>query len=216
MLEVKDIRSLHLLRNIYPDYVPWTGAAIHPTALVYLLNDIIIHDRNFIVECGSGISTIFIASVLKDQNKKGCFYSIDHDEDWIQIVKKYLKARDLLEYVTFVHAPLSTCNIGWENTSLWYDTTVLEEKIGSGPIDLLIVDGPPANEPGKKYSRYPAIPYFYKNLSDKYHIIVDDACRDAEIKIVKKWAKDYGLNFKSEIMKGDIWVCNEGAIYNVL
>lgn len=215
-LEVKDIRSLQLLRNIYPEYVPWTGASIHPTALVYILNDIIMHNRKHIVECGSGISTLYIASILKNLGIKAVFDSVEHNEDWINVLRNYLASKELLEFVNFVHAPLTPSEMCWKNTDKWYNTSILNREVEETPIDMLLIDGPPANANGERYARYPAIPFFHKKLAQEYTIIVDDACRDAEEEIVGVWSKEYDLDFTCEVMKGDIWICGKGLKYNVL
>jgi len=97
VLEIKDIRSLELLKNIHAEYLPWTGASIHPTALLYLLNDITIHQRKHIVECGSGISTIYIASLIRNLKKDVTFQTIDHNEHWLSIMRDHLEEHDLLD-----------------------------------------------------------------------------------------------------------------------
>jgi len=110
VLEIKDIRSLQHLRTVHSEYVPWTGASIHPTALLYLLNDITIHKRKHVVECGSGISTIYIASLIKQLPQNITFHSIDHDDYWLSVVQNNLKEHNLENFVDLIHAPLTGQN----------------------------------------------------------------------------------------------------------
>lgn len=216
VLEIKDIRSLEHLRSLSKSYMPWTGASIHPTALMYLLNDIILHQRKHIVECGSGISTIMIASLLKANNHEARFCSIDHDEQWIGILKDQLERLGVANYVEFVHAPLSSTDGGWDGVAEWYDTQIIDQNMESEPIDLLFIDGPPANKDGNKHSRYPALPYFATKVSDSATIILDDSCRNAETQIAERWNNEFRLNMKQEILKGDIFLHTRSNRFNVL
>ncbi len=216
VLEIKDIRSLALLRNVYSGYVPWTGASIHPTALTYMLNDITIHGRKHVVECGSGISTLYVASLLKQQKSDTVFHSIDHDENWINILKSQLEEYDLMDYVRFIHAPLSHCKHSLNEHCLWYDTDKIESEMDGKTIDLLFIDGPPANQKNRELSRYPAIPVLKPYLAENYTVILDDASRKSERTIAGMWNRESGFNFKEEILNGDISIATRGNRYNVL
>jgi predicted O-methyltransferase YrrM len=216
VLHVKDIRSLQLLRNVHSDYVPWTGASVHPTALLYLLNDITIHRRRHIVECGAGISTIYICSLLKSLQQETKFHSVDHDEKWLSLIRNYLEERNLLDYAELVHAPLTDHKECFNGKCTWYDTVELESKISGPPIDLLFIDGPPANDDNSEYARYPALPYFRPKLSDDFSVVLDDASRRGERLITRRWQEVCGVTFKQSILKGDISVASRGNKYNVL
>jgi predicted O-methyltransferase YrrM len=216
VLEVKDIRSLQLLRSVHSGYVPWTGASIHPTALLYLLNDITIHNRKHIVECGSGISTIYICSLLKSQGTDATFHSIDHDEQWLSVVRDNLNEHDLQDSVELIHAPLTDHAGCMKENGRWYDTNILDKRINDRSVDLLFIDGPPANEDHCDYARYPAVPYFKPKLKNQFTVVLDDACRKGEQFIAKKWEEECGLTFKQSILKGNISVASRGNEYNVL
>jgi len=216
VLEIKDIRSLQHLRTVHSEYVPWTGASIHPTALLYLLNDITIHKRKHVVECGSGISTIYIASLIKQLPQNITFHSIDHDDYWLSVVQNNLKEHNLENFVDLIHAPLTGQNKNFNSDGEWYDTSVLEKRINGNKIDLLFIDGPPANKNNCGFARYPAGPYFNSKLSDHFTIILDDACRKGEQLITEKWEEEYGFSFTESILKGNISVASRGNKYNVL
>lgn len=216
LLEVKDIRSLNYLRMVHNGYIPWSGASIHPTALTYILNDIIIHKRKHYLECGSGVSTIYIAAIAKLFNPNLIIHSIDHDLNWINLLKKHLELYGLSEFVHFIHAPLNDTDLAYEQSLKWYDMDIITKELSDQPpIDLLFVDGPVANKKHLKHSRYPAVPFFFDRLDDTYKIVIDDGSRNGEIDIMKRWNKDLGLNFKLEIMNGDISIASKGNEYNV-
>ncbi len=217
LLEIKDLKSLHKLSGMYENYLPWSGASIRPTALVYVLNDIVIHNRQVIVECGSGISTIYIASLLKQLGQKErALYSIDQDESWLSILQNELKRNNLEEYVTLIHAPLKSTHHAVNEDLEWYDTDAIDQQIKERKIDLLLVDGPPANRKGLEHSRYPALPFFHSRMSDRAAIMLDDADRKGEQYVASQWKEIIGEPFKKCIMKGNLFICNRGDSYNVM
>jgi hypothetical protein len=216
VLEIKDIRSLEHLKVLYDAYIPWTGASIHPTALVYVLNDILLHQRKYVVECGSGISTLFIAHLIKSHGLNTRFLSIDHNEHWIRLMKQQVQANGTDSFVEFIHAPLSPVADGWQSDAQWYDLESMEKHLGDDFIDLLLIDGPPANDGKNPYSRYPAVPFFFDRLDEDATIILDDSCRMAERKIAHRWNKMFGLNLKQAILKGDIFLHTRNNKFNVL
>ncbi len=63
------------------------------------------------------------------------------------------------------------------------------DEIGSQKVDVLIVDGPPAKI-GKE-TRYPAIPRLFDRLADQAIVLVDDAGRPDERKIVRRWVRKF-------------------------
>jgi len=216
VLEVVDIRCLAHLRNLYSDYIPWSGAAIRPTALVYLLNDIIMHQRTHVVECGSGISTLLIASMIKSSGMKTRFCSVDHNAQWLDILRTQLKANDTLSCVELIHAPLSPTQSGWSGEANWYDEETLKSCLSPEPIDLLFVDGPPANESHISHSRYPVLPFFSNRLHEDATVILDDSCRRPEREIAARWNREFGLNLEQNVLKGDIFIHTRGNRFNVL
>lgn len=216
ILEFKDIKSLIQLNQLHQSYLPWSGASIRPTALVYLLNDIIINEKNTIAECGSGLSTIYIASLFKQLGiKDKHIYSIDHDAGWLKIIESELKKHKLDEYAHLVHAPLCASDITYKSDLEWYDTAILDRDMPENSIDLLFVDGPPAKIKGQEWARYPALPYFWDRLSDNFSIVVDDADRKGETLIIKKWQQQFQLDFEQCILKGNIYIGGKNNAYTI-
>jgi len=217
ILEFKDLKCLQHLNKLYDNYLPWSGATIRPTALVYILNEIMINNSKVIVECGSGISTIYIAALLKQLNQKERkLYSIDHDGKWLSVLNNELIRKGLSDYVKLIHAPLTHCSECLNDNQTWYDTDVIRKNIEKEKIDLLIVDGPPANKKEIEYSRYPALPFFKSNFSNSISILLDDADRKGEQYIAKKWGSEIGETFKKSILKGNLLICKKGNSYNVM
>lgn len=216
VLEIRDIKAMQQLAPLYDGYLPWSGASLRPTTIAYLLNDITIHRRTSIVECGSGLSTIFMATQLERLGRDTGFVSIDHDETWQDIIRSELDRRGVSHRVTLVHAPLVESEHAWDKRSLWYDTGILDRECPSEGIDLLFVDGPPANKSGLSHARYPALPWFESRLESGCKVILDDGRRRGETEIANRWAKQLGRPFKLDRLSGNIFVSTaENAAYNI-
>jgi Methyltransferase domain len=204
---LQDIQASQRLTTLVAAYLPWSGFSIRPSGLEKVLNEILFHRCGCIVECGGGLSTIYIAALLRQQ-QHGHLFTVEHNLEWLELLRGWLQAQGLQDYVTLIAAPLTDCNLALHQTQ-WYDTKVIQgvlDRYGvdhspSGAesprpiaIDLLLVDGPPAYEEGKELSRYPAVPFFKSWFADRVVVILDDFQRPGEQKILKRW--EALLNFK--------------------
>jgi hypothetical protein len=193
----QDTDSLVSLGVLNRKYIPWSSSAMRPAAVRKIINDIIINERKNVIEFGSGISTIYIASILKELGG-GSFYSVEHDESWINIVLSILKKEGLENYVNIIHAPLESSRFSINNLK-WYSENCLM-KILECPesIDCVIIDGPMAYTKELSLSRYPALPFLVENnmLSQNCIVILDDGQRWGEKRVIKRWEKTYDFSFK--------------------
>ncbi len=234
MRDRKDMLALEALAPLSFSYLPWSQAAMRPSGLVAVLNDIVINGRSHVVECGSGISTFYIARLLKQRG--GHIHTIEHDEAWAGLLEKSLEAEGLSEHATVVFAPLAETRHSW-NGSLWYDEDKLgcitanggspKSKVqgprskvqspasdfgpstldlGQGKIDLLLVDGPPAYGKELRHARYPAVPFFKDHLAQDYTVVLDDINRLGEQEIVERWERELGIKFDRRFIDGTIAV----------
>ncbi|MCW6038691.1 class I SAM-dependent methyltransferase [Spirulina subsalsa FACHB-351] len=181
----QDILAMQYLAPLSGEYLPWSGYAMRPSGLVQVVNEIVINQRSKIVECGAGVSTLYIARLLRQ--KGGHLYTIEHNLDWMNWIQGELEREELSHLVTLIYAPLQATDLSLENT-LWYDTEILNATRSSlQGIDLLLVDGPPAYEESIQYSRYPAVPYFLPQFARDVTVVLDDANREGEKEILKRW-----------------------------
>jgi hypothetical protein len=194
---VSDIYTLNLLQPLIQGYpfLPFTGSSFRPFCLAHILNDIIVNNRENIIEFGSGISTVLIGRLVKKNSLKTKILSVDHDESWLKVLSKLIENEKLEDIVSLLHAPLSENNLALENNK-WYNLEVLTHSTKGFNYDMVIVDGPPAWEATKSKSRYPALPFMIDKLSGKYSIYLDDAHRVGERIILKKWEEDLGIKFE--------------------
>jgi len=195
-----DLLAFEFLAPLSTSYLPWSAFSIRPSALVNILNDLFLNNRSTIVECGSGISTFYIARLLKQNG--GHLYTIEHERQWCDMMSHRLQKEGLDRLVTLIYAPLQATDLAIDNIP-WYDTNAIEKQLSKETkIDLLLVDGPPAYEEHLKYSRYPAVPYFLPQLSEEYAIVLDDVNRGGEREVLSQW--EALLNLKFEDREGDI------------
>lgn len=186
---------------ILPLFNSWTLSPDSVQQLIYLVRK---YKPKTIVELGSGLSTIVIASILKDLKlNQSMLISFDESEKYLGSTKSYLNKNLLEEYVSLNHCPLE--NIIINNKSYnWYkfNEIILESR----KIDLLIVDGPISNNTD---SRYPAINQLFKYFNNSTLIFVDDSNRENEKRIIQEWQKEYKNNIsltKLNTVKGNILI----------
>ncbi len=151
-------------------------------------------DEFVVLECGSGVSTILIGLFLKKYAPKATLVTLDHDFNYFQKSLNEIELHDL-QNVQLLYAPLKPYQIE-EKIWLWYD---LEGLKNIQTIDMLIVDGPPMVI--QKMARYPAIALLKSKLSEDVVVILDDAYRIDEKKIVSEWKKE--LDFLEEFVESE-------------
>ena len=211
----KDAMALEVLAPLSLSYLPWSQAAMRPSGLVAVLNDIVINGRTHVVECGSGISTFYIARLLRERGE-GHIHTIEHDESWAGLLVKALEKEGLSEQATVIYAPLADTEYSWGGAR-WYDEAKLEcvTSGDKGKIDLLLVDGPPAYGAELRYARYPAVPFFRKHFAEDYTVVLDDINRQGEQEIVERWERELGISFSRRFIDGTIAVGRPRASFSV-
>jgi predicted O-methyltransferase YrrM len=164
----------------------WRGASppysASPDLLTILLRQVAERKPKLVVELGAGLSTVVVASALR-RNGGGHVISVDHWEGYADRVREQLIEHGLEDYATLVHAELVTRPDG----ALWYDLN--PDRLGSGAIDLLIVDGPPNLLHPR--IREPALDVFARRLAGGAVVLLDDVKRWDERRILRRWARRY-------------------------
>jgi hypothetical protein len=196
-----DARATVELASLGIGFKPWPASAIAPSALKMVINDIIINQRSTVIEFGAGLSTVYLAKVLKDTG--GRLISIESDCQWAQLVQGWLAAEGLSEAVNMVIAPMAPCSIGIGGLE-WYDTDIVKNAIRDDMIDCVLVDGPIAYKAGMGLARYPAIPTIKHRLADRFSIFLDDTNRPGERQITESWGRELGTTFSNFEGRGAI------------
>jgi hypothetical protein len=203
----EDLLAWHALTPLSPEYAPWSSASLRPSALVAVLNDVLVHGRRAVVECGGGVSTLYVARLL-ERLGEGQLVTVEHDARWVAFLERAL-AREGLERARVVHAPLAEHPLAWG--SPWYDEAALRAALPEAPVDLLLVDGPPAWAPGTEHSRYPALPVLLDDMAADATVVLDDLGRPGERAVLERWEAETPLRFEHRPELGGIAIARRGV-----
>ncbi|NOQ68518.1 MAG: class I SAM-dependent methyltransferase [Gammaproteobacteria bacterium] len=174
------LESVLGLDKALPVTEKWSAAA----DFLKIISDYCLENRpETIVECSSGSSSLVLSQCCK-LNNFGHVYSLENGKEFVNQTRQQLDDFSLSEYCDVIHAPLQNVRLNDEGFQ-WYDLAELPEL----EIDLLIIDGPPGFI--QKLSRYPALPLLSKRLAKDCAVFLDDAARDDEQEMVRRWLKTY-------------------------
>lgn len=157
----------------------WAGS---PDFLLQVANEVIDNKPRIVMECSSGVSTLVIARCLQ-LNGMGHVYSLEHESDYAEKTRHLLRKHGLTEWASVLNAPLQTMH----TETPWYAETSIPPDLP--PIDMLVVDGPPTSV--AKLARFPAVPRLMPRMSKRAVVMVDDADRDDEREMVRRWKELY-------------------------
>lgn len=178
---VEASRQLERVLDSAIDHPLSDGWAMDAISTLSLVKEILNRKPKLVVEFGSGTSTFWIASALR-KNGVGKIISFEH-LDWIADQNKsMLVENNLAQFAEIRVAPLEEMNLGGEDF-LWYSTKHVHDA--PKEIDMLIVDGPPANTCDN--ARFPAFPTLIDHLSEGAIVVVDDMSRNEEKEMVERW-----------------------------
>lgn len=140
-----------------------------------------------ILEFGSGISTACLAYYMRELHGKTAattLYSIEQDPMYLQRTRTLLERMGLDGNVRLACRPLSDVYL-WGRTTTCYDITesFLDEFLQGVRPDLVVIDGPAAGEGG----RLGTLPLVWHRIASGARIFLDDALRDSELEIARRW-----------------------------
>ncbi len=160
---------------------PMRHWAVSPDALVLLVQELIDQRPKLVVECGSGVSTLFLALAARQHGIDTRIVALDHEAEYADKTTRLLARHGVSDLAEVRHAPLVDVP-GADGVQRWYDPAALVDLDGIG---LLFVDGPPA--PTAPLARFPALPQTWDRLAPRVSIVLDDMVRLAERNTVELW-----------------------------
>lgn len=137
----------------------------------------------YVVECGSGASTVVLAKALS-KNGYGHVYSLDQDIDSANKTYRWLNEHGLTEWATVIYAEPIQYTLNGNNFD-WYALSDLPNTA----IDLMVINGPDLK--AQKYVRYPALFLLRARLSDQSAIIVNNTNRPDDAATLALWGHDF-------------------------
>ncbi len=158
------------------------GWAVSTDFLVELVRLIRLKKPELVVELGSGLSTLIAALALK-QSATGRLMSFDHDDAFRRKTQARLRENGL-ESIAEVRTACLKPRAGLPHAAPWYDVAELADL---QDIDILIVDGPPADLHPE--IRGAALTFFWERLAPGGIIVLDDAGRKGERSFVEREVK---------------------------
>jgi predicted O-methyltransferase YrrM len=182
-LEGGYLNSLNALPLRYPLFFGrWSIDGITAKSIL----DTIVEKRpRVVLELGGGTSTVLIAAALQAVDLPETRHiAVDHLQEFLDATARNVSLQHLSRAVEYWCCPLLPEDD--KAAPQWYGG--LPERLGSTQIDLLIVDGPPASLHSQ--ARKPALEVLAPYLAPGAVVILDDALREDELKIVEKWAQD--------------------------
>lgn len=168
--------------------------------LVAVCNDVVLADRRCVVELGSGTSTVLLARLLRQRWASGEHrqVAVEHDPSWARWVTEQLDREGLAHLATVLHVPLAPHRHGQAGLP-WYDDdrlqAGLDEALSGALVDLLVVDGPPADTSEKVLARYPALPALATRLASGATVVLDDVERPGEQEVLRRWEAEFDVRF---------------------
>ena len=195
----KTFRQLEALQNLSAmlpagDVLPATREWAASPDLLLVLVDLVITERpSLIVECGSGVSTLWLALAIRRFGIDGQIIALDHDPAFGGKTRDFLARHGVCDLAEVRDAPLESFSLDGETYS-WYARRAWEDLKG---IDLLFIDGPPATTGHQ--ARYPALPLLSGSLSPVATVVLDDLVVPDMQKVLRLWLDAYP-EFGSEIL----------------
>lgn len=178
--EVDALRQLHRRFPIDGPLPLLGGWALKPTGLLQLLDLVLAGSVRTVVECGSGVSTVYLAWLLRQQ-PGARLIALEHKAEFAGATRERLRDLGLDSMADIRLAPLEPMTVeAWSGD--WY---ALEAVSDLDDIDLLLVDGPP--QASGKLARYPALPVLEDRMSADGIVLLDDVNRREERAVLEAW-----------------------------
>jgi predicted O-methyltransferase YrrM len=182
-------------------YLPWGAGVMRVAGLVAVCNDVVLSARRCVVELGSGTSTVLLARLLRERWPRGEHrqVAVEHDPAWARWVTEQLAREDLADRTTVLHVPLAPHRHGQDGLP-WYDDdrlqAGLDAALGGEAVDLLVVDGPPADTTETVLARFPALPVLHDRLAPGATVVLDDVERPGEQEVLRRWEGEFDVRFE--------------------
>lgn len=180
--QIQSLLALERTLRLEQPLPPMRGWAGSPDFLLAAAQEVLASRPATVVECGSGVSTVVLARCVQ-LNGRGHLYSLEHEAEFAAKTRALLERHRLAEWANVIDAPLQTA----QTASPWYSLDKLPADLP--PINMLVVDGPPAGL--APLARLPAVPQLMPRMAPAAAVFIDDANRDAEREIVRRWRSEF-------------------------
>lgn len=163
-----------------------TSFTLRPQDILQLVHHIYRERPSLIVECGSGMSSVWMGHALQNSGG-GRLISLEHDAQYWEQSRELVERNGLSHIVEVRLASLDPFTIEHQNYP-WYNRDEIDDLEN---IDILLVDGPPAATGPQ--ARYPALVALADRLRKGAVVMLDDAERSDEQSVLDHWRESYWL-----------------------
>ncbi|MFC7598238.1 class I SAM-dependent methyltransferase [Terrabacter sp. GCM10028922] len=176
---VANLFALVPVRGVIPFMGGWAAS---PDLVLTLVAEVLSRRPALVVECGSGVSTLWMSLVIDHFGLETRIVSLDHDPAYAEQTRQTLRDHGVAHVAEVRDAPLTPTGLPGHDTP-WYALESIEDL---HDIGLLFVDGPPdATGP---LVRLPAVPLLKDRLAPRASVLLDDVVRAAEQEVTSRWA----------------------------
>jgi len=185
-----NLRDLVRLEAAVP---PAGGWAASPDLLLFCVDTMIAEAPELVVECGSGLSTLFLSLAAEQHELPTRVVALEHHEEYAAKTRALLERHGVAHRAEVRFAPLGSTSLPGHETA-WY----AESALGNlDRIGLLLVDGPPSST--GPLARFPAVPLLVDGFAPRCTIVVDDLNRTSDEETAQSWSLllpdfDYSVN----------------------
>lgn len=159
------------------------GNTVSPDFLRELAQQVGQRRPQYVVECGSGATTVVLAKALS-KNGYGHVYSLDQDIDSANRTYRWLNEHGLTDWATVIYAEPIPYTLNGNNFT-WYALSDLPNTA----IDLMVINGP--NSATQKCARYPALFLLRARITEQGAIVFNNSNRPDDVATLALWAHDF-------------------------
>lgn len=166
------------------------GWSLSPGTIDFLEQVILEQRPELVLEFGSGVSTACLAWLQRQargDSGRPLVVSLEEDDEHARETTTQLQELGLSASVTVLTAPLVDQVVeGSVERCYSLPTDKLSEAFGSRRAELVLVDGPSLGAGG---SRFATVPLARDLIAETAVIFLDDARRDAELQVARRWQR---------------------------
>lgn len=166
--------------------------SLEVNALHQVYQEIIKFDRPVILELGSGKSSILLTYFLREFSQNGILHSIEHDQEFLSLIEKFISKNDCQKYWNAHDVPLVKTTIQ-EKSILTYSMQDLGNVLQKANPDIVIIDGPPVSlsldSKEKNTFARSMLHHALEKLQRKPILFIDDANRPGEMLLIENLKK---------------------------
>ena len=196
--QVQALLQLDRMVTLDQEAPPMGGWAASPDLVLLCVQTLLDERPGTVVECGSGVTTLYLALTAAQHDLPTRLVTLEHDELYARKTEEMLRRHGVRDRVDLVFAPLEPAGIEGHETP-WYATSALADV---DEVGIVLVDGPPGLTGPR--ARFPALPVLHDRLAPRCVVIMDDLNRDEDREVAEAWASllpDFHLEIDQTFQK---------------